>query len=132
MFRRHYYPILPTLSVILLISGGAAYFFRQHIPWDSFVPKEYQARFMTTTQTISTSVNQAIPEDTTDQISTLSERAQNVSGHVQQVLGESVQVSDEKKPIHEKAYEYAQYQYCLQVVKDYEQSRSGELTPASN
>lgn len=42
-------------------------------------------------------------------------------------LGEQVQASkifavdeSQDKPIHEKAFEYARYEYCQQVIRDYE------------
>lgn len=120
MFRRHYYPILPSLSVILLIIAGLAYLFREQIPWDLFVPKDYQNQFITATNGVSRSVQEVIPNDTSDQITTLTSRAQGVTGHVQQVLGENVQVNEDQKPLHEKVYEYTQYQYCLQVIQEYE------------
>jgi hypothetical protein len=67
----------------------------------------------------------------TQQTKLLSQRTQDVSTHVGNVLGsytqnnEFIKVNDTKnsssEPIHEKALEYGRYVYCQQVVKDYEQ-----------
>jgi hypothetical protein len=78
-----------------------------------------------------------IPESISVQTQQLSERTKEVSTHVGAVLGkyvdsnEIVKPVEEKKeddeanssqPIHEKAFEYGRYQYCQQVIKDYESS----------
>jgi hypothetical protein len=56
-----------------------------------------------------------------EQTQVLSSRAQEVGGHVQQVLGTAVEAApEEKKPIHTRAVEYGRYVYCKQVVKEYE------------
>ncbi len=45
------------------------------------------------------------------------------------VLGETIEKNDiidtvdNPKPLHERAFEYARYQYCVQVVKDYENQK---------
>lgn len=65
-------------------------------------------------------------DQTQEQLATLSERGQAVSQEIGKVLGDYVQVNeaDEKTPLHEKAFEYGQYLYCQQVIKEYEASTS--------
>jgi hypothetical protein len=61
--------------------------------------------------------------DASSQLQTLTQRANEVGQHAQNVLGSSIQVNEEeKKPIHESALEYGQYIYCKQVVMDYEKA----------
>jgi hypothetical protein len=72
----------------------------------------------------------------TTELQTLAERAQEVGGHAQNVLGSAIQRSDDgtlenplenaiqpatnQVPIHERALEYGRYLYCQEVVKEYE------------
>ncbi len=60
-----------------------------------------------------------------DQTKILSDRAKETSGHMQNVLGDTVEVDEQKqnKPLHEKTMEYARYLYCKQVVEDWEQAQ---------
>lgn len=57
-----------------------------------------------------------------EQGSTLLTRSQEMIGHVQKVLGDYVEVNEEEqqKSLGEKTLEYAKYQYCKQVVQEYE------------
>jgi hypothetical protein len=41
-----------------------------------------------------------------------------------QVLGAQINVKKSDKSIPERAFEYGRYQYCVQVVKDYEEQQS--------
>jgi hypothetical protein len=58
-----------------------------------------------------------------DQTKVLSSRVKEAGEHVQEVLGDQIEVDEaaEKKPLHEKTIEYARYLYCQQVVNEYEQ-----------
>lgn len=97
--------------------------------------------FVTLLVVIGSFALQQIPTDQIpDQLQPLIPYAQQVrsflslaSDQIQQnstkVLGESIQKKDlisedaqDGKPLHERAFDYARYQYCLQVVKDYESS----------
>ena len=56
-----------------------------------------------------------------EQFSVLSSRAQELGGHVQNVLGNSVQVDKQsEQSLQQKAIDYGQYLYCKQVVESYE------------
>ena len=66
-----------------------------------------------------------------DSISRASKTTEGIVGQVKEnqlkPFGEQVQASKifsvdetQSKPIHEKAFEYARYEYCQQVIKDYE------------
>jgi hypothetical protein len=61
---------------------------------------------------------------TIDQTKVLTERAKETGEHVQQILGDTVQVDEQgkEKPLHEKTIEYARYLYCKQVVNDWEKT----------
>jgi hypothetical protein len=61
-------------------------------------------------------------QDAEQQLATLTDRGQEVSNEIGKVLGEYVQVNEkeEDKALHEKAFEYGQYLYCQQVIKEYE------------
>ena len=55
------------------------------------------------------------------QLNLLAERGQTVGGHIGGVLGVYVQPNeDAQQPVHQRAFEYARYQYCQQVVRDFE------------
>ncbi|MGD9129374.1 MAG: hypothetical protein PVJ09_02730 [Candidatus Woesebacteria bacterium] len=60
-------------------------------------------------------------QDTSEQTKILGSRASETGQHIQTVLGESIQASDENQAIHEKAFEYGRYLYCKAVVEEYEQ-----------
>jgi hypothetical protein len=54
---------------------------------------------------------------TSNQIEDLTERATEVKEHLTNIIDEVKE--DDGVPVHEKAFEYGQYLYCQQVVKDY-------------
>lgn len=37
------------------------------------------------------------------------------------VLGETIQIETQQPPLHQRAFEYARYTYCQEVVRDYQQ-----------
>lgn len=61
-------------------------------------------------------------QSATQQATILSDRLNEVSQHTSNVLGSSVQVNEaaEKESLQNKAFEYARYQYCQQVIKEYD------------
>jgi hypothetical protein len=67
-----------------------------------------------------------------EQAQLLTNRAKQTSQHVQQVLGENVEVSqpksspDLKKDLPQKTLEYARYLYCQQVVEDWQKTHPAE------
>lgn len=70
------------------------------------------------TQNVSQDLQQGV-QDAENSFSQLSQRTQEVSKHVGNVLGSSVEATN-STPLHEKALEYGQYIYCKQVVSEYE------------
>jgi hypothetical protein len=58
-------------------------------------------------------------EMTQKQIETLTEKSKEVKDHLVNLTQEIKEASD-SSPIHEKAFEYGQYVYCQEVVKEYE------------
>lgn len=58
-------------------------------------------------------------EMTQKQLETLKEKGLEVKDHLVN-LSEEIKESSSSTPIHEKAFEYGQYVYCQQVVKEYE------------
>jgi hypothetical protein len=78
-----------------------------------------------TTQKISdkiASLQSSLPQNTTEQLGTVSERTGQLGGTVGQVLGEAVKVASTsgESSLQERAFDYGRYLYCQQVVKDYE------------
>lgn len=65
-----------------------------------------------------------------EQAQVLSERAKETTGHLQQILGDKIEVDEQaesqkkNKAIHEKAIEYTRYLYCKQVVDEWEATES--------
>ncbi len=55
-----------------------------------------------------------------EELKIISERSKEVGEHAQNVLGSTIEVNEEKQPIHERAIDYGRYIYCQQVVEDYE------------
>ena len=64
-------------------------------------------------------------QENLDQTKVLSDRAKETSEHVQQILGEQVEVDQttKEKALHEKTIEYARYLYCKQVVESWDQNQ---------
>ncbi len=64
----------------------------------------------------------AMPENTNQQLDSLTVRTGEVSNTVGQVLGEAVKEasSSANSSLQERAFDYGRYLYCQQVVKDYE------------
>lgn len=58
-------------------------------------------------------------EMTQKQIETLTQKSIEVKDHLLNLTNEIKESSDSSK-VHEKAFEYGQYLYCQQVVKEYE------------
>lgn len=65
----------------------------------------------------SDSIKEAV-ESTSEQLEILAKKATEVKKHLTQVVKEVKK--DEDTPLHEKTFEYGQYLYCQQVVKDYD------------
>lgn len=63
-----------------------------------------------------------LDQENVEQAQTLAERAKETSEHMQQILGDKVQIDEQEKEksLHEKTLEYARYLYCRQVVEDWE------------
>lgn len=61
-------------------------------------------------------------QEAAQQTKVLTSRAKETSEHVQKVLGDNIEASEEseEKPLHQKTIDYARYLYCKQVVKDWE------------
>jgi hypothetical protein len=49
-----------------------------------------------------------------------------------QVLGAQINIKKSDKSIPERAFEYGRYQYCVQVVKDYEKQEAVATRSAGN
>lgn len=64
------------------------------------------------------------------QLQILGARTEEVRQHVNGVVSQSIKESNQPTPLHEKAFERAQYVYCQQVVKEYEES-DPELSTSS-
>ncbi|MBD3250419.1 MAG: hypothetical protein GF381_02515 [Candidatus Pacebacteria bacterium] len=64
-------------------------------------------------------------QETTQQTKVLTSRAKKTGEHVQKVLGDNIEATEESqnKPLHERTIEYARYLYCKQVVESYEQEK---------
>ncbi|MDH5533756.1 MAG: hypothetical protein OEX81_05020 [Candidatus Pacebacteria bacterium] len=58
-------------------------------------------------------------EMTKKQIETLTEKSEEVKEHLLN-LSDEIREASNSAPIHEKAFEYGQYVYCQEVVKEYE------------
>ena len=54
-----------------------------------------------------------------DTASSVTEQAQSLSKNAGSVLG-AISSDKSDQPIHEKAFEYGRYEYCKQVISDYE------------
>lgn len=61
-------------------------------------------------------------QQSSEQTKVLTSRAKETGSHVQNILGDKVEVDEEQadQPLHEKTIEYARYLYCKQVVEEYE------------
>lgn len=67
-------------------------------------------------------------ESAKEQVKVLTDRSQEVSEEVSKVLGDFIQVNenDGDEALHERALEYGQYLYCMQVVEQYEKENPPE------
>ena len=68
---------------------------------------------------INTEVQNTI-ENVQTELSTLNERSKEVQKHADNILGSSIEATEEEIPLHEKTFEYGKYIYCKSVVNDYE------------
>jgi hypothetical protein len=115
--------LLPKLVLAGLIVGGGIYAVRQYHISVPFIGQLQQGSVKELGNGVGT------------QTKLLSERTQQVSGHVQNVLGAFVQENTDdssssaenasSEPLHEKAFDYGRYLYCQQVVKDFETEQQG-------
>lgn len=66
-----------------------------------------------------------LQQENLEQTKVLTDRAKETGEHVQQILGDKVEVDEEQaeKPFHEKTIEYGRYLYCKQVVEDWEKNQ---------
>lgn len=129
--------VLAVLFVITLgLVGTAVAYYRGYLPTEVVakfgkletnklaLPTEFTPSMLTDflpSDDSSESASESGKADIKAQLSVLSERSQEVGGHVGTVLGEYVQVNEqEDQPLHQSALEYGRYIYCQEVVKDYE------------
>lgn len=104
--------LLRILILLVIIAGGvAAYFWFQGSLQLPFKMSETPA-------VLGTAVT--LPEGAGTQLSELSSRAKTVVDQAGTVMGTAVQESTASGSIQERAFMYARYLYCQQVVKDYE------------
>ncbi|MBT4124073.1 MAG: hypothetical protein HN981_02855 [Candidatus Pacebacteria bacterium] len=123
------------LSFIFLLVGGYVYADNR-----GFVPEQLSSltekaqetsldkiQEITKETPVINSLQNDLQENTTDQLSTLSSRAKEVSEYAQNAFNSGVKVDKENQaPLHERAIEYGQYVYCKQVVEDFEKNQSEE------
>ncbi len=62
------------------------------------------------------------------QIGQFSSQVESTASQAGNVLGTYVQTDEDRRPLHQKAFEYARYTYCREAVIDYE-TRYGETQP---
>jgi hypothetical protein len=97
--------VLQTSKINSLIS---------QLPIPETVLKELQSKFPSASSLPSF-------ESGKDQASILTSRFSTVQEQTTKVLGTSIQVNEQANtPLYEKAFEAARYQYCQQVIIDYE------------
>ena len=58
-------------------------------------------------------------ELTKEQLKTLTQKSNEVKDHLVKLSGE-IKESEDGSALHEKAFEYGQYIYCQEIVKEYE------------
>ncbi len=101
------------------------------------LPQQVRDMVRGATDTLSNSNPQEVTQRVKETTATASSRGRTVAEHTQNVLGAYVQPvpdnnpgsenqnstrssSHSSQPIHERALEYAQYQYCKSVVTEWE------------
>jgi len=117
--------------VVLATVGAVGYFYLQekHLPSSL---SELQEKVLGSSTSLFSQLPEQVsslkmPDNTSEQLQILGERAADVTKQAQQVLGKSIQVNEaekEKKPLHESALEYGRYMYCKQVVNEYEKEKN--------
>jgi len=91
-----------------------------------------------TTLESTSSSQEAMITSAKEQGTTLFSRGQEMISHVQRVLGDYVEVNEEEqqKSLGEKTLEYTRYQYCKQVIEEFENksasSPAAEQVPENN
>jgi len=124
--------VLGAIGLVVLAAVGAVgYFYLQekHLPSSL---SELQEKVLGSSTSLFSQLPEQVsslkmPDNTSEQLQILGERAADVTKQAQQVLGKSIQVNEaekEKKPLHESALEYGRYMYCKQVVNEYEKEKN--------
>lgn len=89
----------------------------------SFIPqRSSSSSSLSVSDTLAAVQVPALPENTSEQLKTMTARTGELSASVGQVLGEAVKVATPagESSLQERAFDYGRYLYCQQVVKDYE------------
>lgn len=86
-------------------------------------------RFAGVTQTLPTQIDSSSVGNT---VSVLSSQVSPKTAEVGEVLGTSVAVEKQEPPLTQRAFEYARYNYCQAVVKDYEARQAAPATSIQN
>ncbi|MBD3279262.1 MAG: hypothetical protein GF390_00960 [Candidatus Pacebacteria bacterium] len=103
---------ISLLLVFFVVLGAAGLYYANNKGWLAQTPLA----------NLDQTEIQLLTQDAGNQTRVLSDRAQEVNQHLQQVLGTSVQVNEqENEALHQRAFEYGRYLYCKQVVKEWEE-----------
>ena len=110
------------LATLVALTAGAYWYADQPLPFAEKLSPVKTALQPTVEQFLPDSSQKlSLPKDSLAEMSTFTERGKEITEHVGAVLGESVsEVPAENQPLHERALEYGQYQYCKAVVEEYE------------
>jgi len=109
-------------TVVLVLIGGFLYFSYQQ---PDKLPKPLQSYAPQVKSTIDSG---------TKQITALWENNGKTPPAVMGITSEASKIFQEdtsEKPIHQKAMDFAQYQYCVQVVKNYETANKDLSSPSA-
>jgi len=116
-----------AIVLFLAIAVGGVFAAAQR----GLIPTERIAQLKNAINIINRPELQTVTQTTRDGISILTSKTEESASKAGVVLGSHIQASDSQPPLTQRAFEYARYSYCQEVVKDYT-SRYSTTTPPTN
>ncbi len=109
--------------MVIAVGGVYAAAQRGLIPWERFQQVKQAISFFNRPEL------QQVTQGTRTGITILSSKTEESASKAGAVLGSHIQADDSQPPLPQRAFEFARYSYCQEVVKDYT-SRYSTISPS--
>lgn len=107
----------PILGVVMLlvVAVGGAYAAAQR----GIIPMERIQQLKNAVSVINRPELKTVTQTTRSGVTILSSKTEESASKAGVVLGSHIQAADDQPPLHQRAFEYARYSYCQEVINDY-------------